>query len=91
MSKIEPANGPARAKQRATITMTLPKVASYRIDAPRNLFRLVLTRGSVVEFAYPGSPARSAIVNAAITGCLGGGRVDGAIGAAGGPSLRRAR
>ena len=71
MSKIEPVNGPALAKQRATITMTLSKVASYRIDAPRNPFRLVLTHGLVVKFAYPGSPARSAIPNVANTGCLG--------------------
>ena len=53
--------------------MTLPKIASYHIDAPRNPFRFVLTRGSVVEFAYLGSPNWSAIVNAANTGCLGGG------------------
>ena len=46
-------------------------------------FRIL--RGSVVDYAG------SAIVNAANTGCLGGGGVDGAISRAGGEALSRAR
>ncbi|KAL7534808.1 hypothetical protein ACHAXR_007260 [Thalassiosira sp. AJA248-18] len=66
--------------------MALTKVASYRIHASRHPFNLIIAQGSVVDFVYP-NPARSAIINAANEGCLGGGGVDGAIGNAGGPKL----
>ena len=47
--------------------------------------RLVVARGSVLEFSG------DAVVNAANEGGLGGGGVDGAVNAAGGPVLQRAR
>ena len=64
-----------------TSVCSLARVATYRV---RN-FNLVISRGSVVDFAH--NTQSSAIVNAANEGCLGGGGVDGAIGDAGGPAL----
>ena len=62
------------------------RVASYRIPS-LHPFHLIVSRGSVVNFSHPSNPTSSAIVNAANEGCLGGGGVDGAIGAAGGINL----
>eukprot|EP00584_Thalassiosira_punctigera_P004890 CAMPEP_0172529402 /NCGR_PEP_ID=MMETSP1067-20121228/3488_1 /TAXON_ID=265564 ORGANISM="Thalassiosira punctigera, Strain Tpunct2005C2" /NCGR_SAMPLE_ID=MMETSP1067 /ASSEMBLY_ACC=CAM_ASM_000444 /LENGTH=48 /DNA_ID= /DNA_START= /DNA_END= /DNA_ORIENTATION= len=48
--------------------MTLTKVVTYLVQAPRRSFRLVIARGSVVDFSHPPNPSRSAIVNAANEG-----------------------
>ena len=60
----------------------LKQLAKYAIVQDLSL---VLLKGSVVHFA--GSTDKSAIVNAANAGVLGGGGVDGAISSAGGPRL----
>ncbi|KAL3778222.1 hypothetical protein ACHAW5_009624 [Stephanodiscus triporus] len=69
-----------------TTVCAFSKVATYRIPS-QHPFHLIVSRGSVVDFSHPSNPKSSAIVNAANEGCLGGGGVDGAISAAGGPSL----
>lgn len=69
-----------------TTVCAFSRVATYLIPS-KHPFHLIVSRGSVVDFSFPSNPKSSAIVNAANEGCLGGGGVDGAIGAAGGPSL----
>ena len=59
-------------------------VKAFRMPSPLKA-ALIVSRGSVVHFSG------DAIVNAANRGCLGGGGVDGAITAAGGPEMARER
>ena len=67
-----------------TAACSLARVATFRVKS-KVAFNIVISRGSVVDFAHKTQSA--AIVNAANEGCLGGGGVDGAIGDAGGPNL----
>lgn len=64
--------------------MTQQQIHKYEL--PSSL-TLCIVRGSVLDFASK----NGAIVNAANEGCLGGGGVDGAITAAGGPNLANDR
>lgn len=63
--------------------MALTEAGRFRL--PYRGSTLVVARGSIVDFSG------DAIVNAANTGCVGGGGVDGAIMAAGGRNLLRDR
>lgn len=71
-----------------TVACSLARVATFRVKS-KAAFNIVISRGSVVNFAHKTQSA--AIVNAANEGCLGGGGVDGAISDAGGPNLLQDR
>lgn len=64
--------------------MTLQHMNKYNLSSSLTLY---IVRGSVLDF----SSKNGAVVNAANEGCLGGGGVDGAITAAGGPNLAKDR
>jgi O-acetyl-ADP-ribose deacetylase (regulator of RNase III) len=68
---------------------SLKRVAEYSVKNKN--FVIVLSQGSVLDFRNPPKIKKSAIVNAANEGCLGGGGVDGAIGDAGGKELLKHR
>lgn len=78
-----------RLRMRPLSSPSLPLIQSYVLprSAPTCL-QVHILQGSVVDFHCPKA---GAIVNAANEGCLGGGGVDGAINAAGGPALARDR
>src|SRR6056300_1029100 len=71
-----------------TAACSLARVATFRVKS-KAAFNIVISRGSVVDFAH--NTQSAAIVNAANEGCLGGGGVDGAISDAGGPNLLQDR
>jgi len=91
MPDVEPAEEMPDVEPAAEETSGGPQVGNVRfgvtIRAVKDLgqCKLIVAQGSVVDFSG------GAIVNAANTGGIGGGGVDGAISRAGGPALAAAR